>query len=370
MYNEQLRPEVLPVSNLHLDPNNPRFWTEKITRNTPDHKVVDRDIQTRTAERIETHGIQELCDSILRNGFLPLDRIVVRELDGHPGHYVVVEGNRRLAALKMLRRRIEDGIVEEENIDQAYLDLLLDKTAEIECLIYEGEETNDIAWLLQGIRHISGIRDWAPAQRACLVAGQIDNEGMGFKQAGQQFGLSAQSVGRLYRSYKALEQMRRDEEFQAKARNDYFTLFEESIRNRSVKEWLGWSDESFSFENKENVKQFYAWITPDDEQIEKRRRIHDPRQIKQLGVLLAGDHRSLLDQFDTHDISIETAHARAVTIGEKFDWKEGVAKAIGLISEIPQDSVAESPADMITDLIVLRDKIETLIKMAEAVKES
>ena len=70
------------------------------------------------------------------------------------------------------------------------------------------------------------------------MAEQIDQHNLRFREAGQKFGLSAQAIGRLYRAYKALEQMRQDDEFQSKARNNYFTLFEEAYRNIDVRNWL------------------------------------------------------------------------------------------------------------------------------------
>ena len=102
----------------------------------------------------------------------------------------------------------------------------------------------------------AGIRPWQPAQRARLVADQIESKGLSFSEAGQKFGLSAQAVGRLYRAYKALEQMRQDDDFQGKALNEYFSLFEEAIRNRQTRDWLGWRDELTQFENTSNLKQF------------------------------------------------------------------------------------------------------------------
>ena len=127
---------------------------------------MDGTHQERAFESIRKHGLVELKNSILRNGFLPLDRIVVRELDGIRGKYVVIEGNRRLAALKWLRSDIDEGLVAEEGIDpdSDYLEKLAESTKEIEVLVYLGDDKNDIAWILQGIRHIGGIRDWEPAQ--------------------------------------------------------------------------------------------------------------------------------------------------------------------------------------------------------------
>ena len=310
MYIDQLEVSKLRFDQIFLDPNNPRFWAEKTTRDVPDAKIPGPRVQSRAFDDISTkHGIRELRDSILRNGFLPLDRIVVRPIETHEGKFVIVEGNRRFAALKSLREEIEVGTVDEDGISDDYLENLLTDTRELEVLIYGGVETHDISWLLQGIRHIGGIRAWSPAQRGRLVAEQIDERGIGFREASQTFGLSAQAVGRLYRAYKALEQMRDDDEFGGKARNEYFTLFEEAIRKKPVQEWLGWNNDAWKFETEINLKRFYSWISPDEEH-ENERRIHDPRQIKDLASLIAGNHSILLDQIDNYELSIEKARGR------------------------------------------------------------
>ena len=100
---------------------------------------------------------------------------------------------------------------------------------------------------------------------------------MNFKQAGQKFGLTAIAVGRLYRARKALEQMKRDTEYGTKAKNEYFTLFEEVLGKASVKKWLGLNADDNEFTNTTELQQFYSWISPDDDDPAKRRRIHDPR---------------------------------------------------------------------------------------------
>ena len=195
MYADQLEEATLNIDNIFLDPNNPRFWTERTSKDIRDTRIMRDSVQAAARKNIEGFGIRELRDSILRNGFLSLDRIVVRPIEQAPKKYVIVEGNRRFAALTQLREEIGDGTVNEDGIDQEYLDELYNDTSEIAVLIYRGEDTHDISWLLQGIRHIGGIREWLPAQRARLVVEQIDEHGLKFKSAGQTFGLTAQQVG-------------------------------------------------------------------------------------------------------------------------------------------------------------------------------
>ena len=357
MYTDQLREIELEFNQIYLDPNNPRFWTQKTRQDHPDSKIPDEKVQDRAFDDINEHGIRELRDSILRNGFLPLDRIVVRRIASHDNKYVIVEGNRRFAALKSIRDEIDEGTVNEDGITEDYLDKILADTNSLKVLLYQGTETHDISWLLQGIRHISGIRPWSPAQRARLVAEQIEEKQLGFRAAGQTFGLSAQAVGRLYRAYKALEQMRNHEEFSVRAKNDYFTLFEETIRNRDVREWLGWNNQALKFENENRLVQFYGWISPDEEH-DNERRIHDPRQIKDLGFLISGGHHTLITKIDSYEITIEKARGQIEGMQSVSDWKSKIEEARRLIAELPQEAMFEDPGGFRDALVTIERQIK------------
>jgi len=370
MYIDDLYPDTVPIQTMYLDPNNPRFWTEREGTLIADSKVPDDKVQERTNTIMEgNHGVNELKESILRNGFLPLDRIVVRPLDGVDGSYVVVEGNRRLCALQKLRTEIDEYLINEEGIDDAYLDRLKESTDNLNVLIYKGGDTHDISWLLQGIRHISGIKDWAPAQRARLVANQVNNRGLGFKEVGQAFGLTAHAVGRLYRAYNALCQMKDDEEFGGKAKNNYFSLFEEVIRKRTVRDWLHWDDNTQSFEHYENLHQFYSWIVPDEDHDEEPRRIDDPKEIKELDYLISGQHWDLMRRIDAHELDIRQASAQAQDAAPDIDWRECIKRAAALLSDIPIEAVESEPVSFIEELEKLQESIGKKRRMAEALKE-
>jgi len=369
MFTDNLKEEKISIEDLMLDPNNPRFWSEKTCRDVPDKKICDANHQAAALEGISDHGVEELLTSILRNGFLPLDRIVVRPIEDSNGKYVAVEGNRRLAALKILRRRIADGVMDEPGIDEDYLEELKKSTDHLSVLVYQGDQGEAVAWMLQGIRHISGIRSWQPAQQGKLVADQIDRDGLSFREAGQRLGLQPAAVGKRYRAYKALEQMRSDAEFRDKADNKYYSLFEEAISTQSVKNWLGWSDNEFKFQNTDKLRQFYSWITPDEDNEDKRRRLHDPRHIKKLGALIAGQHATLLHQVDTHAVSIETAADKAKETGPKHDWKSAIEDATLLLKDIPQSAIAEKPAEILSELTQIDEVVQGIRKMAEAILE-
>lgn len=373
MYTNDLKVIKVQIDNIYLDPNNPRFWEDSSSKTVPDSKITGEKVQIRTLQLMDNFEIDNLYMNILRNGFLPLDRIVVREIKEQPGNYVVVEGNRRLTALKKLRKNIDDDLIDEEGIDDNHLQKIKKTTDSLEVLLYKGTELKDISWLLQGIRHISGIRNWGPAQQARLVVDRVDNHKMSFTEAGQQFGIGAQKVGRLYRVFKALEQMKIDEEFQTKADNRYFTLFEEVIRDKKVKDWLGWDQEENKLKNIEHLKMFYSWISPDDEApdgVENKRRLHDPRQIKMLSAIVDNEHENILNKFDQWEITIEQAYEKAIKTPSNYDWNEKLEEVKIILGSIPQLSIQENTKEFIDKMNDIAKQIATSLKMAKAILRS
>ncbi|MEH1942362.1 MAG: ParB N-terminal domain-containing protein [Nostoc sp.] len=366
MYNDELEARPLSLAQLFLDPNNPRFSNER-EKPTPEAKIPDVKIQEKTQKRIEEFGVKEVRDSILRNGFLPMDRIVVRPINGHGEKYVVVEGNRRLAALKSLHRLIQDGEINEEGIDEEYLEKLKDSTQTLEVLLYKGT-SNDISWRLQGIRHISGIKEWSPAQQAILVARLVD-EGKSFTEVGQQFGLSGKAIGRLYRVHKALNQMRSDDEYGDKAQNDQFTLFDEAYKHKEVRNWLGWNEDDYKYKNTSDLKQFYSWIVPDEEHEDKQRRIKDPRHMRYLAELLEKKRTDLLGNIERHEMTIEEAwgNINAISSNNGYDWTAEIDKAKKAVNGLPFQIFQEQPEPLkaaLDELLSLVEKALTnLVKL-------
>jgi hypothetical protein len=351
MYMDQLARRNVRTSEIYLDPNNPRFWkTEGTASIRPDRKIMDPGVQATATKEIASYGIDELYSSMVRNGFLLLDRIVVRPIEGHEGKFVVVEGNRRFTALSRLRTNIDSGLIDEADMSEEAQSKFIKDTAEIEVLVYSGDGTKDISWMLQGIRHIGGIRDWSPAQQAKLVAEQIDDHGQGLRSTGEQFGLTAIATGRLYRSYKAIMQMQADDEYRGKAKNNYFTLFQEAIGNPSMRDWLGWKDADSKFHKAEELRLFYSWISPDDDH-EGDRRIHDPKHVKKLAFLIAGNHKTLLDDVNSYRISIEDAEAKARAGGARErDWRDEIKRSKNIIAELPLSAMLDDPAAFATEL--------------------
>ncbi len=76
---------------MDFDPANPRFAGELTGLSQPD-------IQKKIFG--EPHYASELVDSLVENGFIDYEPLVVKR---HASRFLVIEGNRRLAAIKEIR---------------------------------------------------------------------------------------------------------------------------------------------------------------------------------------------------------------------------------------------------------------------------
>ena len=95
---------------LLLDPNNYRFHDTTDFGMTDERRFAEENVQKRAFTRLQDDSLQQLKNSILRNGFLTVERIVVRAFAHAQDTYVVVEGNRRLAALRWIVQDNDAGI--------------------------------------------------------------------------------------------------------------------------------------------------------------------------------------------------------------------------------------------------------------------
>ncbi|MCZ7467307.1 hypothetical protein [Rhizobium rhizogenes] len=82
----------LPIEDLRLDIKNPRIAEATSQRDALQKIVTDQDIK-----------LVALAESIVEDGLNPMDRFLVIPSEDEPNKYIVLEGNRRLAALKILR---------------------------------------------------------------------------------------------------------------------------------------------------------------------------------------------------------------------------------------------------------------------------
>ena len=144
MFDYQLPVITLPAEKIFLDIFNPRFSGEiKSPKFNDDTKYNDQKAQELTRRYlVAKHGAGTIADSIIRVGFLKIDRVIVRKITS--GVYVIVEGNRRLAAMKTILGDVRRKVLV---LPEAVLDSLIE--IEVLQLNINGEDAVKVASFLQ-----------------------------------------------------------------------------------------------------------------------------------------------------------------------------------------------------------------------------
>jgi hypothetical protein len=250
---QDLVAQDLPLELIFLDPNNPRFVGPNWQR-VEDDKIDTEPVQEGTRMlMIRDYGVDKLRMNMEVNGYLPIDRVIVRKFK--EGKFVVLEGNRRICAAKLITPIGMDGVEVGQEI--------LGSVKTIPCLEYVGTET-DAAWIFQGLRHITGISEWSAYNKAKLLVEQMEQEHLNLTEAGKRFGLSAFGAGQWVRGYYAFKQAREESDYVSEVDERSYPYFQELFSRSSapVREWLGWKEEEYKFKDPLNLNEFVGWLYP------------------------------------------------------------------------------------------------------------
>jgi ParB-like nuclease domain len=219
---DSVKPKRIPVADLDLDPLNPRL-------------IVASGVSQAELTRIlyEEEALDELFPSFIENGYFEEEPLVVVP---NGTRFTVVEGNRRLATLKLLldrslRRRVQ----------VTGWPVLSSKQTEslriIPCVVY-GERKSVIPFL--GYRHITGAKKWAPFQKARFVAQLLDS-GTSLEHIQEVIGDTTQATKKLYQNYLVYQQIIDDLPISAIHIRERFSLLEVILGQRPIKRYLGMS---------------------------------------------------------------------------------------------------------------------------------
>ena len=359
---ERMGEQVIPLENIMLDPNNPRligFGTlgTEAYQSVPEERIAEETVQETTLSRLNGHRAfdqDSLRASIENSGLLPVDRIVVRpivaKINGKPA-FVVVEGNRRIAACKTLVQQHDSG---ERTLSTEVLASIKDPRVLVLSEDTPAEARLD-QWVIQGIRHISGIRPWGAYQAAKTIEAMLTKLGYSEQEVSRVLSISVQRVRRSMRVLSAMQQMAESDDYAEYSGPDLYAYFDEVLKRPVVRKWLGWSDETRLFEEDDRLLQLYSWITPDDE-LDGRRRIPVAESVRRLDDVL--QDRNAISVLNQPGMTIDDA-VRIVAPVIKTDWKDPVQRAIKVLADIPTSDLENFDQDdrqLITELIEVANR--------------
>ena len=281
------RPQLnIPIELLDLDPNNPRLAKESQSSTQLDLLQI----------LYEQFDIEELAYSMSENGYFDEEPIVVVPQKLPKGfklsldieqqqkdlqnlvkedkiRFVVVEGNRRVATLKLLtqidlRKKVK---VSQDFPKPTSLDVENDLKV-IPAIFYS--TTDDIAAYL-GIRHIAGLLKWEAFAKAVFLANRIE-EGIkknksvesSIKEVQRQTADRSDVIKKQYLCYKVLIEAEDDLGFDISSVKKRFSLVTLALNSNSIREFVGvksYKNVDFSKrvvpKNKhENLVKLLTWI--------------------------------------------------------------------------------------------------------------
>ena len=184
---------ITPIATeeLRFDWQNPRLREFGISENTTDDEILQK--------LWDNMDVKELVMSISANGFFQHEALIVAKENGQN---VVIEGNRRLAAVKAI---LNHSLVQTpwDQMPQPS-EKILSELKELPCLTMKRED----AWRFLGFKHVNGPSKWTGFAKATYIAKIHNDYHVPLNEIAKQIGDRNKTVERLYRGLMLLEQAR------------------------------------------------------------------------------------------------------------------------------------------------------------------
>jgi hypothetical protein len=361
----------IPIENLLLDPNNPRFICDLTERTkVPDDQIMPK--QDETLKRFastaandadfDVTNIRDLYYSMLRIGFVGIDRVVVRPISGS-NYYLVLEGNRRIATVKSILGDFQNALPplnrpSERTDAQTHMAsfkkvraMLLDTAG------FTPDEIDQKVAVLLGIRHHGSVLEWEPLPKAYNIYTEymtqeprrdsFSFENKKAKEVANRLCIQTSDVKSALRIYVAYLQVR--ERF-PEVRDDHFSLIEYGIKDKTLQKAYFEIDEgTFALDEKSLTKlngacQFAVRDSnsPDRTTNGKKKIIRNPQQFKLLGRLIdkmqrashpavktyAGDLIQRVENEDDLDMTLDQAVDDLTAFEKRTEWADAIAKLL------------------------------------------
>lgn len=307
------------LKNLYLDPNNYRFIDQKEYVKVAASDISEKSVQKRTLHFLigeKQKNIEDLLKSFKANGFLEVDQIQVEDLG--EGKYRVLEGNRRVSALKYLSEKYQ-----EEGIDLGKLSEEIFKRVPI--VVYENSKSGEHE-IIMGLKHVTGNKKWPPLNQAQLIYDLIYIHHWTSDKVSESLGIDKHPLYRSLRTIGLIEDYK-NSEFGDQFKTDQFAIFREIVSSRPLKKWLDWDDKKRCPKNDENKEQLYSWISAISEittnndgeevEIEREAAITKSTEIATLAKII--DDSDAIKELESQRNIIAAYSASSSVSGDKYD---------------------------------------------------
>lgn len=244
------------LADLHFDPLNPRLPSG----------LLDVDEMPVLRYLLLEANLVELMQSIGEKGYFHGEPLLVVPRPKADGGYWVVEGNRRLGALRLLSSN-EAAPIKPKEVEQARANASR-KPDRIPALIFQKRE--DILGYL-GYRHITGIKEWSPLAKARYLKQLRDQLGgddhiAAHKSLARTIGSRSTNVAKLLTGYALLEHARDSgllDKLKQTEDDIEFSLLTTGIGYEGIQRFIGLdgiADVGLGTLDDERFAEFFKWV--------------------------------------------------------------------------------------------------------------
>ncbi|EOV3270547.1 hypothetical protein ACOM1Z_003157 [Cronobacter dublinensis] len=273
--------EYIKTSKLSFDPENPRFF-----------RLNDADKEEVVVEgMLDDESVHDLMLSIGQQGYFPGEPLLVfrsgKEL-------IVAEGNRRLAAVKLLNGQLNPPDNKKNSIQEIRGEVT-NKPNELPCIIYDARE--DVLRYI-GYRHITGVKEWDSLSKAkylkelCVKFYGNETKENTLKYLAREIGSRPSYVGLLLTSLSVYELAKKEKFYKLNILevDIEFSYLTTALGYSAITEWLGIEDKKdydLKGIKEENVKNIFSWFFVRDEHA--RTVVRESRRIKDIALIVQHD---------------------------------------------------------------------------------
>ncbi|MDQ3821643.1 MAG: hypothetical protein M3321_00150 [Actinomycetota bacterium] len=314
---------------LHPDARNPRL-PEKLRGSLRGDRLLKH-----LADNFDAITVAE---SIARHGYFGSEPLVVTRTSTRSGNrWTVLEGNRRLTALLGLARPdLRATFRDSEDWERVAADLPRQRTitlrTKIPVLVAGSRQDADA---LIGFRHIAGVQEWKPLQRAQFIAHLVDERAQSFLEVAETVGEEEPVVRMLYRNQSILSQAARfGEEDVAGRAEARFGTYTAALNRNGLRDFIGARpvDEvrervaQLTEEHLPDLVELASWLYGDNR---KKKVISDTRELTMLAEVVRVP-RALRELRKTRDLQ----GAYALTPGPPKRLIRQLSMAVGHLKAV------------------------------------
>lgn len=273
------------IDNLLLDPRNPRL-----------PETVERTQESMLDYIAETTSIEELMEAIAQNDFFPGEPVVVTPEGAPNGKLIVIEGNRRVSAVKLLNNP----------------DLLTKKSEKIRSISEKAKykpdqlpvvEKNTRSEVLPylGFRHITGVKQWEPLAKARYIAQLYDLTDPDLSpkereaEVARQIGSRRDHIRRNLDALAVYQQIRDEDFYSIDNLNEEsikFAVLSTAVSDERIGKFIGIESDSEkkppiddpSTLDKGNIRDLTHWLYDRDDKGQTR--VGESRNLRQLSAVV------------------------------------------------------------------------------------